>query len=147
MYCRIAPGTHLPKGVFRGLWVAENADKLSSRLVECIVFPTSIDGNTYLNVGLFGKGQAEKLADSDFKPEMIQSYLLVQYQFQNDVLVIRGMDDAAKKKAIATGKVKGTTDESGYTWFTDTPERLTALVTVEAASLFPQVTARCQRLK
>ena len=28
---------------------------------------------------------------------MIQSYLLVQYQFQNDLFVIRGMDDAAKE--------------------------------------------------
>ena len=69
VYCRIAPGTHLPKGVFRGLWVAENADKLSSRLVECIVFPTTIDGNTYFNVGLFGKGQAENWPTPNSSPK------------------------------------------------------------------------------
>ena len=108
VFCRIDAGKHLPKGVYRGLWVQETPDKMGSRLVECVLFPTTINGNTYLNVGLFGKGEAEKLEESEFKPAMIQTYMLVQYQFEGDRLLIRGMNDMAKRRAIEAGQSRAT---------------------------------------
>jgi hypothetical protein len=146
-FCHIGQDEHLARNVYRAIWIGQKADKSLSRPLECIVFPTTIKDNTYLNVGLFDMARLAKADNVGFTSEQIETYLLFQYEIQGDTVLLRSLNPEAVKKAIETGKVKGTIPKMGNATFTDTPEHLAALVADNSATLFPKVTARYQRVK
>lgn len=95
---------------------------------ELLTFSSVLGGKTYLNivVGLDDK-LVKTLDKKGWKAVDVDSYLLCKYQLDGDKLVLYGMDNKAKQKAINSGKIKGTAENGSYR-FTDTTENLARFV-------------------
>jgi hypothetical protein len=103
---------------------------------EFLAFPTVIGDKTYLNV-VVGTGEKpiKKPDGNGWNAANVQSYMLYQYKFDDGKLVMHGIAEDAKKKAIKDGKVKGTVDDNSAK-FTDTTENLARFVKEAGDSLW-----------
>ena len=95
---------------------------------ELLMFPSVLGRKTYLNivVGLDNK-LVKSLDEKGWKAADVDSYQLYKYQLDGDTLVLYGMDNGAKKKAINSGKIKGTEGNGSYR-LTDTTENLARFI-------------------
>jgi len=115
---------------------------------EALMFPTSLGGNTYLNVIRGKEEQAKALEEKGWKA--VDSYFICKYQVDGDKLLIWFMDRDAKKRAIETGRIKGVIEKRKFATtvkFTDTTENLARFVAQESDSLFSKEPIRLERVK
>ncbi len=93
-----------------------------------LVFPTVLGDKTYLNVALGGNNKlAKSLHENGWNAVEADSYTFYWYKFDGNRLLVYGIDEEAKQKAIKSGKVKGKF-ENNSAKFTDTTENVARLV-------------------
>ena len=73
----------------------------------------------------------------------MDTYTLYRYKFDGHKLVVYGIDEEAKKKAITSGKIKGTV-ENNSAKFTDTTENVARFVKEEGDSLWTKEPGRLE---
>lgn len=127
-YYHLAPaGDKLPSGVMRVVTVAYNKKGSLSRPGEMLAFSTEIGKNHYLNIAFIEDKNLDQFDSAGWKPELVNGYLIVKYQVQDDTLIVWAMDPKMKRQAIADEKLKGTIDKNAV-FFTDTPKNLAAFL-------------------
>ena len=113
---------------------------------EFLIFPTILGDKTYLNVVI---GRDDKLVKSldekGWKAADVDNYTLYRYKFEGDKLVVYGIDEEAKTKAIKSGKIRGTV-ENNSAKFTDTTENVARLVKEAGDSLWTKEPGRLERM-
>ena len=126
-------GDKFPKGVMRVVAIAHREGKVEPA-DEYLIFPTVLQGKTYLNV--VANEEQVKLLDKDgWKADAIDAYTLCKYRLEGDTLVLWLIDDAAKERAIKSGKIKGEAKPNEPARFTDTTENLARFVAEAGDSL------------
>ena len=114
-------GKKFPKGVLRVVEVTHSEGDVDT--AEFLVFPTVLGGKTYLNV-VGDVEQVKHLDEKGWKTDVVEAYTLVKYQLNGDKLEVWLIDEAAKEKAITSGKIKGVNPWNEAARFTDTTENL-----------------------
>ena len=129
-------GEKLPACMMRVVGVKHSKGKVEPA-EEFLVFPTFLGDKTYLNVVVLGKDDklSKSLDEKGWKAEAVDSYMLYKYKFDGDKLVMYGIDEEAKRKAIKSGKVKGTVGNNSAK-FTDTTENVAHFVMEAGDSLW-----------
>jgi hypothetical protein len=116
-------GKDFPKGVMQVVEVRHDARR-GDVSPTWLMFPTTLGDKHYLNVAWPGGER--------WKPETVQSYVLLKYRVDGDKLVVLSTYAQAKARAIRGGKIKGLApDWSSHPLFTDTTENVARFV-VEA---------------
>jgi hypothetical protein len=105
------------------------------------VFPTTINGNNYLNIFGVSPEMAEAIRGDGWKDGAVTSYFLMKYEVQPDgkSLLLWPMSDSAKREFIKDGRIKGQIKQAGHnssTRLTDTTENVARLVAAEADKLY-----------
>lgn len=144
-------GDSLPESVMRVVGVTHTKDGKIRSAGELLIFPTTIEGKSFLNV-TGGQDQRIKLvAEQGWTPETVATYLIFRYQVTGDSLTVQGIDRAAKQRAIEGGKIKGVIEkrDHGFTKvvFTDTTENLARFVAENSDDLFSKEVVRLERVK
>ena len=119
-------GKKLPRGVLGVVQVKHHRNGEIDPPDGCLlVFPTTLGDQTYLNMTGDNQQQIEKKGWKS-----VDSYILLKYKVEGDKLVIWRMDEAAKKRAIKAGKIKGLIEKKDGTRvvFTDTTKHLARFV-------------------
>jgi hypothetical protein len=142
-------GNKLPAPVMRVAGIQHKPDFTMEQFSELLVFPTTIDGNTYLNVCDGKDEQLKVLEEKGWTAETVHAYLIFKYQIKDDVLVVQGMDKDAKQRAIESGKIKGVIEKDRFTTvrFTDSTENLAKFVADVGDELFSESVVRLERVK
>ena len=113
---------------------------------EFLIFPTILEDKTYLNVVI---GRDDKLVKSldekGWKAAAVDNYTLYRYEFEGDNLLLYGIDEQAKQKAIESGKITGTV-ENNSAKFTDTSENVARLVKDAGDGLWTKEPGRLERM-
>jgi hypothetical protein len=117
-----------------------------------LVFPTTIDEKTYLNVTEGTESKVKLVEEKGWTAETVNSYLIYRYQVTGDVLTVRGIDGNAKKRAIDVGKIKGKVEKyqqgsNTKVYFTDTTENLVKFMIDAGDDLFSKDVVRLERVK
>lgn len=116
---------------------------------DAFLFPTSLDGKTYLNMTTRGGEQVRLMEEKSW--QAIDSYSIFKYKLDGDTLLVWFMDGDAKKRVIAAGAINGVVEKQGRfgvtVKFTDTMENLVRFVTQEGDDLFVKEPVRLQRVK
>ncbi|MEN6407899.1 MAG: hypothetical protein ABFC77_15705 [Thermoguttaceae bacterium] len=134
-YCHVgAASGKFPAGVLRLVLINQDKDGSIERPTEILAFPTSIGKNRYLNVVVTEDEKLDLLTKNGWNPELVHGYFILKYRIQDDVLTLWNMDQDAKRRAIEAGTIQGEIGKKDSTigqsvCFTDTPEKLTALLT------------------
>jgi len=142
-------GDKLPASVMRVAGIQHKPDFAMEQFSELLVFPTTIDGKTYLNVCDGKDEQLKVLEEKGWTAETVHAFLIFKYQIKDDVLVVQGMDKDAKQRAIESGKIKGVIEKDRFTTvrFTDTTENLAQFVAEAGDELFSESVVRLERVK
>jgi hypothetical protein len=116
---------------------------------EYLVFPTVLKDKTYLNVVLDGDHKhVQRLNETGWKPDAVDTFTLLKYQFDGDALVVYLMDEEAKEKAIGDGKIKGAVDSTKPARFSDTGENVARFIVQAGDSLWnTKEPGRLERIK
>ena len=106
---------------------------------EFLIFPTALGDKTYLNVVVLGRDDKpiKNLGEKGWKAVEVDSYTFYKYKFDGDKLLLYGIDEEAKKKAIKSGKVTGTIENNSVK-FTDTTENVARFVKEAGDSLWTE---------
>ena len=146
-YFLATAGDKLPPGVMRIVTVAYDKKGALARPGEMLAFSTELGKNRYLNIAFIEDKDLDQFQAAGWKPELVKGYLIVKYQVQGDTLIVWEMDPQAKRHVIADEKLKGTIDKNAV-FFTDTPEKLAALLAdPNDGDLFTKTPTQYQRVK
>ena len=126
-------GKEFPKGVLRVVEVTHSEGNVDT--VECLAFPTTLDGKTYLNF-VDDEKQVKLMDEKGWKAGVVKSYTFVKYQLDGDTLEVWLIDEAAKEQAIKSGKVKGVNPWNSVASFTDTTENVGRFITDAGDSMW-----------
>ena len=137
-------GEKLPEGVM-GVVGVTHREKKMERPFELLLFPTTLDGKTYLNVTGGKEEQIKLIEEKGWKA--VDSYFIFKYKVEGDKLLVWVMDGDAKKGAIESGKIKGVIEKNKPAKFTDTTENLARFVAQPGDTLFPNQPIRLGRVK
>ncbi|MEI8376584.1 MAG: hypothetical protein WCJ35_27520 [Planctomycetota bacterium] len=146
------PDEKLPSGVLRVVEVTHNRKGKLSSPEEFLAFSTTLGDKTYLNVTDVKGHRARLIEENGWKPETVDSYIILRYQVDGNGLLVWMMDAEAKERAIETGKVNGKIAKKGKSFdgpakFTDTSERLARFVIDAGDSLFVKKPLRFERVE
>jgi len=138
-YCHIGrAGDELPPGITRAVSVTHTNDGTLEEPGDLLVFSTILSENRYLNVLAIDEKNRDQVEENGYKPKLIEGYWFVKYRIKGDSLDVWTMNSDAKRKAIQSGKIKGTVKEN-TSMLTDTPENLASLLSSEeGAKLFAE---------
>jgi hypothetical protein len=129
-------GDKFPASIMRGVGVKYSKGTLEPPF-EFLLFPTVLGDKSYLNVVV---GTDEKpiknLDDNGWKAANVPSYMLYKYKFDGDKLLVYGIDEEVKRKAINSGKVKGVAEPNKPVMFTDTTDNVARFVLDAGDSLW-----------
>ena len=133
-------GGKLPDGVMRVIMVGPRNDGVLESPGEWLLFPTTLGGSGYVNLRLLEPRDLRLLEEEGWKPEAAASYIILKYRIDGEKLLLWNMDEAAKRRAIAAGKIKGIAEKKKKyltrVAFTDTTENVARLVAGEGDALF-----------
>lgn len=142
-----AAGGKLPAGVLRMISVSHAKNGVLARPGEMLAFSTILGEDRYLNVASIDDKELDQFEKAGWKPELVKGYFIIKYQVQGDTLKLWTMERDARRKAIESGKIKGTIDKKTVL-FTDTTENLAALLaSPDGISLFDKEASTCERVK
>jgi len=129
-------GDQFPAGMLRVVTVHSHQNQIDPP-EECLAFPTSLGGNTFLNVVLQGdQKQVDAMQAQGWNAKAVDAYTFFKYQLEGDRLTVWPIDGDAKRKAIESGKVKGVIEPDKSPRFTDTTENVARFVADNAQGLF-----------
>jgi len=129
-------GKNFPSGIMRAVSVEHSKGQVEQP-EEYLLFPTVVEGKTYLNVVIDGdKKQVRRLNDKGWKADLVDSYTFLRYQEDGDKLTAWVIDEDAKQKAIRGGKIKGVEQANRPARFTDTIDNLVRFVAGAGDSLW-----------
>ncbi len=134
----------LPEGVMRVVG-ATHREGYVQPASELLLFVTTLDGKTYMNLTGGKEEQVKIIAEKGWKG--VESYLIFKYQVDGDKLTVWVMDGDAKKRAIESGKIKGAVERNKPVRFTDTMENVARFVAQSGDSLFTNEPLRLERVK
>jgi hypothetical protein len=134
----------LPESVMRVVGVTHGEGKVEPPS-ELLIFPTTLDGKTYLNVTEGKERQVKLIEEKGWKG--VESYFIFKYQIDGDKLLVWVMDGDAKKRAIEGGQIKGVAEKNKPAKFTDTTENLARFVSQAGGSLFPNDPIKLARVE
>ena len=140
-------GDKLPAGILRAVSTVHAVNGTLWRPDEMLLFSSDIGNDRYLNIAAVNKTALDQLEKSGWDDKLVQGYFIGKYQVQGDALTIWSIDREAKRRAIQSGKIKGTVEKNDV-FFTDTPENVAALLAAPAnADLFNKEPIRYERVK
>lgn len=122
----------LPEGVMRVVAVGHDRGNVSPA-ENLLVFPTVLEGKTYLNVTDGSEKALKVLREKGWTA--MDKYFILRYEVDGDKLTCWIMDPDAKEKAIKAGKIQGTVKDYDIR-FTDTTENLAQFVAGVGDSLY-----------
>lgn len=141
----------LPASVMRVTGNTRKPDGMTEPMEPLLVFPSTIDGKTYLNACDGKEQQIKVLEEKGWTPETVNVYSIFRYQIRGDTLTVQWMDGDAKKRAVEAGKIKGKIekdkDGNERAHFTDTTENLTKFITGAGDGLFAKDGLKLERMK
>ncbi len=144
-------GDSLPESVVRVVGVTHTKEGKIRSAGELLIFPTMIEGKSFLNVTGGQDQQIKLVEEKGWTPETVTTYLIFRYQVTGDGLTVQGIDCAAKQRAIEGGKIKGVIEKGdhGFTKvvFTDTTENLARFVVENSDDLFSKNVVKLERVK
>ena len=168
-------GGKAPEGLMRVAIVSHPNSGELQEPHQLLAFRSDVGGHSYLNiagvtqeqVGSLKDGWSADLLDSYilagatqeqlrsiskqpwWTPDMAESYTVLRYRVDGDVLLVWAMNNKAKRKAIEGGKIKGEIKEDGRTRtrFTDTTQNLAQFVATAGNVLFFGEPLRLKRVK
>jgi hypothetical protein len=148
-YCHIGRAeSKLPDGVLWAITTTHAKNGAMTRPDEMPVFSTKIGATRFLNVVTAAKECLDKLEKSGWNADLVGGYTLVKYEVHGDTLTFWFLDPDAKRRAIQAGKIKGTIQDQKPAYFTDTSEKIAALLTApENADLFTKQPIHYRRVK
>ena len=120
-------GEKFPAGMLRIVEITLTKGKLESP-VEYLAYPTVLGDKTYLNVVLLEPEEIKRLGEKGWNADAVDSYTFLKYQVDGDKLLVWLIDDAAKKRAITEGKIKGVIVPNKPAMFTDTADKVARFV-------------------
>jgi hypothetical protein len=140
-------GDKLPPGVMRVVTVDYDKSGKLSRPGEMLAFSVTVGNHRYLNIAFIDDKDLDQFEMAGWKPELVKGFLIVQYQVENDTLVVREMDPQAKRRLIESKKLKGTIDKNAI-FFTDSAKNLADLLAdPNNADLFSKTPTKYEHIK
>jgi hypothetical protein len=128
----------LPEGAMQVVGLEHQEGRVRGPLLW-LIFPTTLGDKTYLNLTAGSEYELEQLQKHGWST--VEGYCLFRYKVEGKKLLLWGMDDDAKERAIKSGKLKGVIKKG--TWntsetfrFTDTTENFARFVAEAGESLF-----------
>lgn len=152
-YCHIGrAGGKLQNGFLHTINVSHNRDGFASISWDLIMFSSDVGKDRFLNIAVVEKENVDKLFQSGWDSKLVQGYWIAKYEVRDDTLTYWQLDFKAVRKAVETGKIKGTIkkaqDEENRATITDTPENIAALLaSPDGAGLLVKEPIRYQRVK
>jgi hypothetical protein len=154
-YCHVGrAGDKLPPSVMVAVCVTHTKDGKVEGGGQMLLFPTVLGNTPYLNVAGCSNGDnashLTKMQQEGWKPGLLESYSICKYRIDGDKLLLWLMAEAAKKQAIASGKIKGSLvgpTKIGPSVFTDSTENVARFVAAAGDSLFEKEPKRLERVK
>jgi hypothetical protein len=142
-------GDEFPESVMRVVGITHTKDGKIGAGDEFLIFPTTIGDKSYLNVTDGQDKHIKLVEEKGWTSETVSGYWILRYRVVDDVLTIQGIDDAAQKRAIESGKIKGEIKKGRFTevFFTDTSENLVNFVAKAGDDLFSKDVLRLERVK
>lgn len=156
-------GGKFPASVLRVAGSRRKPDGTMEESGSLLFFPTTIGGKNYLNVPSIVGGkdyldsryqdkEMKLLEEKGLTPETVSCYIFLRYQVTEDTLTIQQIDGGAKKRAIESGKIKGSLkmdqDRTVFPHFTDTTENLVKFMAEAGDDLFSkEVLLKLERVK
>jgi hypothetical protein len=143
-------GDNIPVGVMRVVTATHSPDGKLNPPGEFLLFRTTLGQADYLNLTAAKEEQVKRIQASGWDPAIVGDYLLFKYRVEGDKLLVWPVDGDAKRRAIESGKLKGTIEQRGddtKVRLTDTTENLARYVASAGDSLFSQDAVRLERVK
>jgi len=140
-------GEKLPQGVMRVVGVMHREGKIEPPS-ELLMFPTTLDGKTYLNITSGKEGQVKLIEEKGWKA--VDAYFIFKYKVEGNELLVWVIDGDAKKRAIESGKIKGVIEKKKFATtvkFTDTTENMARFVAQAGDTLYPNKPIRLERIE
>jgi hypothetical protein len=132
----VPAGEKFPAAMMRVAFVRHEKGQPESS-GEFLIFPTALNGKTYLNVTDGMGKQGRSVEDKRGKAEAVRFYSFIKYEVDGNTLrVWWPLVEQAKQQTIKAGKVKGVTEFGTPSRFTDTTENVAHLVE-QQHRLFP----------
>jgi hypothetical protein len=140
----------LPPSVRRLIGVNYSKEKKLEPPAEMLIFSYMIRGRSYICAANVEQEKIRLMEEKGWLPEHVEGYFIFAYRVEKDTLLVWPMNMAAKKQAVASGKIQGEvkkTDSGAETVkFTDTPAKLAELIAASGENLFERVPQHLQRV-
>jgi hypothetical protein len=140
-------GGKAPEGVMRVVTVSHPNSGELQEPHQLLAFRSDVGGHSHLNIASVTQEQLGSIRKEGWRAGLLDSYILLRYRVDGDALLVLGMNDAAKRKAIAGGKIKGVDKGREGVTFTDTTENLAQFVAATGDDLFSKDVVRLERVK
>jgi hypothetical protein len=138
------------KNVMRVVIATREKDGKLQQPEQGMLFPTALEGTSYLNLAAADQNQLAKVQDKGWQSNLFESYFILKYRVEGDVLLVWPIEPDTKKKAIKAGTIKGEIKNANggrSVRFTDTTENLARFVAESEDELFAKEPLRFQRVK
>lgn len=150
-YYHIGPiGGEAPPSMMSVVLVQHQNDARLKTPEQLLLFPTELDGKTYLNVAGPKPEQIESIEEQGWQPGLLDAYLLMKYRVEDDALLVWGLRADAVRTAIEAGRIDGQVEQKERFWharLTAPTDKLASFVANQGDALLADKPIRLKRIR